>query len=310
MKEQITRREFGIFTMGASAAILCSSSLNIVESAIPRKINRPDGSKLAVFLHIPKTGGTSLREHVLRNTLGEQVSMPWKRQRIDTIKSDYSHYVQNYNFLYLRGHLEMNHKKILEQYQAHTELITVLRDPTGRVPSAYRYQMANWANEGDILYPLKQKNIDNYVDLVEVIQEEAGNKERYTTFHAEINDGMVRRISGVGDTVDFGEITPEILEMAKKNLRERFVLIGILEAFNTFLFMLAETYNWKIDIEVRKNTTKRRPLSDKEKEAILSINQYDAQLYEYGKKLSQDMFAEISDGKMERYKDFITPKCG
>lgn len=308
---KITRRDFGAFLAGGTVSMFGITHFiqRLTDMEIP-KMKRTDNSKAIIFLHIPKTGGSSLRDHVEKNVIASKLLMPGDTDAYRKVRQNYDRIVNYYDVVYLRGHFSMNIKQFLNEHRKHTECITILRKPTGRIPSSYRYQMKHWATEGSYIEQLKNEKLENYVQLIDFIKEEAETSWlSQPQFHLELNDGMTRRLSGTGTSIPFGKVTEETFETAKRNLKQRFTTIGLTEEYNKFLFMLANKYNWKIDIRVRKNRTKRKPLSDAEKEAILSINRYDARLYEYAKTLSHEMFQAMGDDVMERYEKFIMPKC-
>jgi hypothetical protein len=120
----------------------------------------------------------------------------------------------------------------------------------------------------------------------------------------ELNNGQVRLISGVGDSVPFGECTPDLLRKAQHNLEEHFSFVGLSERFDESLLLLRNMFGWKIPFYTRKNVTKKqvlkRNITQETLDIIKSYNQLDLQLYEYAKqRFQQELEAQPPSFKEE-----------
>jgi hypothetical protein len=89
------------------------------------------------------------------------------------------------------------------------------------------------------------------------------------------------------------QCSTETLELAKKNLKEHFTLVGVLERFDEGLILLKRTLGWNIPLYTKNNVTKNRPsksdISTKALSLLEKFNEYDIQLYEYGKGLFEEL---------------------
>ncbi len=100
-----------------------------------------------------------------------------------------------------------------------------------------------------------------------------------------INNGQTRLISGVWNEAPFGECTEEMLEVAKRRLRDRFAVVGLTERFDETLLHLKIVLGWNISWYTQENVTRRQPHPrdgpQKVIGDILCVNQLDVALYDY-----------------------------
>lgn len=59
----------------------------------------------------------------------------------------------------------------------------------------------------------------------------------------ETNNHQTRFISGM--TAEYGKCTTEMLETAKKNLREYFTVVGLTEYFAESMLLMKRAFGWK-----------------------------------------------------------------
>jgi hypothetical protein len=82
------------------------------------------------------------------------------------------------------------------------------------------------------------------------------------------------------------------LEIAKKNLRDHFSVVGLSERFDETLILIKRKFGWRLPCYVKVNVTKNRPskgsLSDSTLELLQEHTVLDEQLYKY----AQDLFRQ------------------
>jgi hypothetical protein len=227
-----------------------------------------------VFLHIPKTAGSTLNSIMERQ---------YSRRQF------YSLYPTR---LYPDGNAKQFHSMSTEQraqlrlltghvgYGFHCELpnpvtyFTLLRDPIERVISFYYYVRRN---AGHYLhdYTLAQN-----LSLPQFV----------ASGSTEVNDNLsVRMISGHWKDIAYGQCTREMLEMAKQNLREYFAVVGLAERFDESLLLLKQAFGWRNVYYMRHNVTQDRPRQGELPVDTLNLirqhNQLDGDLYDFARTL-------------------------
>ena len=98
-----------------------------------------------------------------------------------------------------------------------------------------------------------------------------------------------------------GTVDRQTLEIAKKNLEKSFSVVGISERFEESLVLIARTFGWEVPFYENRKVSKSRPKIDPiEIELIKKHNQFDLELYEYGKALFEASLtnkeAEVREG--------------
>jgi predicted TIM-barrel fold metal-dependent hydrolase len=97
----------------------------------------------------------------------------------------------------------------------------------------------------------------------------------------ETDNSQVRAIAGDTGT-PFGQCGPEMLETAKRNLQERFALVGLTERFDESLVLLGRAFGWTRLHYLKANVAPSRdrtPPSGEASELIRSQNSLDIELY-------------------------------
>ena len=224
---------------------------------------------MLIFLHLPKTAGQTL-VHIMKrqygldavlslysSSFGEELrTMP--PQQMDAIRL-------------ISGHLYFGVHSFLPRSSTY---LTMLRDPVDRIISHYYFVRSHPTH---YLYPLAQQT-----SLAKFI---------VSCNRLEPNNDQTRLLAGKDYLPDSGECTPEMLTVAKKNLREHFSVVGLTEEFDISLLLFKHILGWKPPFYIRRNVTKRRPPKEQiSKETVGVIEQYnklDMELYTYGKALFQ-----------------------
>jgi hypothetical protein len=307
MSINISRRDFIAFGAGVATTIGGALALSQwVSRDVP--ISRPAGNKVNVFLHIPKTGGTSLREHIMDNVKAHQITMPERPENIHHLKKNYSHYLNRHDYIYVRGHFANDWQRFLNDYMQETQCFTMLRDPIARFRSSYQYQVENWLTKGSYIESVAKRTPQNLSDVIDIFDADAQLPVyRNNEFFFEYNDGMTRRLCGAGWNNPYRQTTPAMLDAAKANLKSRFKIIGVTEEYNKFLFLLKNEFDWDIQPSIRKNVAKKKMhVSDIDRDKIAALNQLDIELHAYATQLSERLFEELSPAQQQAYESFIT----
>ncbi len=268
-----------------------------------------------VLIHLPKTGGTTLGSVIEKkidgrsywfgdaffvwldkeNQLHAFLALPVReRKRIDS----------------LYGHMPVGIHQILARPCAY---ITMLRNPLERGISIYYQEARSAGSYFHAAIKSGELTLEKYLqerprnDMTKRILgfdlfDEAWDWQRLEEIQASGVE-MREQIERAWDK----PITPALLEQAKTKLREQFMLVGITERFNDFVFLLtrelgrAPTPHYQL-----KNRSPPRPRTPQFDPEVLAgfraCNSADLELYAYAKQLFEQRWGEL--GAVEKLRAY------
>jgi hypothetical protein len=217
-----------------------------------------------IFLHIPKTGGSTLASILNRRFADNDV---WKffgneieklEERLET-KSDVD------RLKLLEGHIHFGWHKYFDKP---AKYITVLRNPVDRVVSHY-YHVRRDSNNY-----LHKEVVERNISLHDYV---------LSDLSWELDNAQTRQISGLIE-VPVGQCKRSMLDLALKNLQDKFLLVGLTERYNETLLLLHKLMGWKgIPFQKALNVGYNKPrhlhLDDAVVKDIARKNSLDMELY-------------------------------
>ena len=230
-----------------------------------------------IFLHIPKTAGTTLRPIIERQyrrsvilrayNSGEGakgreffVALPIERiKRVGLVV----------------GHIEFGWHALMPQKAIY---LTMLREPIDRVVSQY-YHI-----RGHTSHRLHNAVKGGAVDIEEYVRR---------GLNPDASNGETHWLSGGLESDTHSGLPEEALQKAKDNIEEYFPVIGIQERFDESLILFKRAFRWKWVYYSRRNVADSRAslttLPDRVVRTIREFNQLDIDLYEYAQRKFEDL---------------------
>ena len=240
-----------------------------------------DRRDLLIFVHLPKTGGTTM-EHLIRRQYPEQ-AVRWISYDRPELLSEFQALdaKQKAELRCLMGHVPFG---VDAQLSGNPVYITMLREPVARFISEYG-QVRRVTRTGAWRPPVDQVKsmaLDDFLN-----------------YRIENNamDVQTRFISGyippAGTQPPFEPLPGDALERAKINLRKHFVVTGLMERFDESLLLMKRRLGWKKHLFYARRNTAPRPSSggDVPPETLKRIVEHtrlDAELVRFGAELLEE----------------------
>jgi len=221
---------------------------------------------LLLFVHIPKASGTTLRHIIQRQYPAGAVYRTTDPSPAAIAKA--LRELQNASDVQcVAGHMEFGLHRYLTRPARY---ITMLRHPVPRLVSHYEFV---------------RRTPDHF--LHDRVLAEGITLDEYVTraLTTEINDGQVRLLCGLecATNVGYGEVSEEMFEAARLNLRNHFLAVGITERFDESLLLFGAVLGWRSLAYAPVNTRPARrayAISESTKELIVRYNRFDVRLYD------------------------------
>jgi len=225
--------------------------------------------QVIIFLHIPKAAGITFYQILNRQYSKEFVLCLDGTRFHESMEALINESTQiKEKIQVIEGHMYFGMHKYLKKKATY---LTMLRHPIERAISTYGYIL---------------ENPKHYLHT-EVIQQKMSLKEfTVSKLSGEIDNCQTRLISGIDTQQACNE---EMLAIAKRNIKDFFLVAGLVEQFDESILLISQLLNWKTPIYQKANKT-RRPLNKEEIsqdiiDEIAAVNCFDMELYSYAEEL-------------------------
>jgi hypothetical protein len=217
---------------------------------------------LLVFLHIPKTAGSTLIDIIRRQHPPETILMEHQptfdermqalpRERIDQLRV-------------MMGHLWFGVHASVPRPVTYS---TFLRDPVERIVSHYYYVRREPA------HPM------HAASLRMSLRDYVGSG-----CSTELQNDQTRLIAGIA-MAESGASGTELLAAAKSNLTQRFAVVGLTEEFDRSLILMKRAFGWSNPFYLRRNVSRhpaKAQLPDDTLRVVEQHNALDIELWKHG----------------------------
>jgi hypothetical protein len=261
-----------------------------VAMMLPMVANRHQPERAIVFLHIPKTAGTTLHRIIERQYRPEELYSPGLTKGHQVGELAKLSEERRAEIRMFRGHMGFGVDRHLPVPATY---MTILREPIDRVVSYYYFIRRTPDHYLHDFVEFGETDLKTFVD---------------SKAHVMIDNAQTRVLSGVWHGPPFGGCTEEMLETAKSNLRDRFAVVGLTERFDETLLLMKRAFGWRNVFYTRQNVSSRRPsrkeLAPETLQAIASTNQLDIALYRYAAGLFEEQVSRYGSSFVAQVKAF------
>lgn len=241
-----------------------------------------------VFLHIPKTAGSSFNEILFRHFNYAQ-RCPWNFMEQPFV--DFSKYDLFFGLFY---------KSVIQKLVANPVYLCFFRNPISRSISHY-YQLLRIYQDNPLRLPNLALTIDEYVDdrqynymITNLQTQTLGAKLQFTTYD-ELQDNWAESNKQVvsGQSVKAEEVYPIV---------DSLDFIGITEEFTKSLQILTHTFGWEpLETPPSKNIGAYKEPKPAVIDKIIELNREDIKLYEYVVKVFNHRFNDTVQALTRHY---------
>lgn len=252
--------------------------------------------KRIIFLHVKKSAGT---------TLNSVLTLQYVRKRTFWIspgnpESSFLKLSQNEknSIDLLRGHINFG---CHEWFSDDSAYITVLREPKKRVFSYLNY----WTQES-----IAHRDKNGW--WFQLIREHSPEDLLAKEMHFELENGMVRQLSGKGNSDE--RCNQHDLDLAMHNLEKRCIAFGLTERFNDSLALFQQALGWRMPIVFSSAKVRSQniiQLDERLSELILERNTLDEKLYQFAKELFEERCRIFNTSKkverIEKVNNILSP---
>jgi hypothetical protein len=246
----------------------------------------PERNETLLFLHIPKTAGSTMYK-VLERQYSRAKTLRLESSQIDRFKTLPA--AQRGRYRVIEGHLYFGFHRYIPGASTY---ITFLRRPVERVLSFYYYARST---PDHYLY---SQLVSERLDLKTALARE---------LTPELCNGQTRQLAGDEWEDPERVVTRAALERAQANLTN-FRVVGLLEEFDASLLLLRRAFGWQLPFYVKENVTKKKTdetFRDAETRGLIEeANRLDLELYEYARKLFDEQCRAAGDSFAEELSHF------
>jgi hypothetical protein len=222
-----------------------------------------------LYLHIPKTGGTTFFKVIYRNMADESI--------VSSENDDFYHGVYWFPGSGFFKPKDLKVDQSVQRVLSHGDLRAVI--------GHFWYGIHQHVRRPWIYCTMLRNPVDRVVSLYNHVQPSTTLEEfvLHSPFR-EVDNDQTRRISGIEPEI--GGCTDAMLRKAQENLKRDFALVSITERFDETVILMKRRFGWTKTLPEPRYNVSRNPktkdvLNESVRRVILERNHLDQQLYDY-----------------------------
>jgi Sulfotransferase family len=239
------------------------------------------GERILVFLHIPKTAGSTVLRILEREYGRAAVLLAYDARGPEEVASRIA--AAAIRPRVVAGHFDFGVDRALPVPSTY---MAFLRDPVQRVLSHYEFVRRQ---DGHYLYGAASR-----LTFADYVRSCGG---------AEPNNDQTRLLAGTGIETNAGSAGPEMLPVAKSHI-DQLGAVGLTEEFDASLILMRRAFGWRRPLYLRRNVSHERvaveSLSADARAVVEAHNALDLELYDYARdRFHGDLAAQAGDFERE-----------
>jgi hypothetical protein len=249
-----------------------------------KRKNQGDQLTKLIYLHIPKTAGTTLRQVIARQYIDQKTFMFTEHHREEMRQFLAMSQSERDEFQCILGHV---HYGVHRFWSDDAAYITLLRDPVERIISTYY----------SIFLNPKHPRYAHYheMTLLEFARKETRGERQTRWIYGFQEDGSLYN--------DDHPLPSNALEVAQEHLQNHCRVVGLVEEFDKTLLLLQKAFGWKNVYYAMRNVNSARPRQERiEPEVLQAIHQLaepDLTLYQFAKSLFESAVSVYGEEAIE-----------
>lgn len=227
-----------------------------------------------VFVHVPKTAGTTLQSIISRLYKPHEILAEYPTESLSRLEQRFKAFSteQQVAIKVILGHFPYGSCNWSENRPTY---VTVLREPIDRLISHYHFV---------------KRAPDHYLHQAVNVQDMSLEEYVASGISLEMDNGQTRMICGpAAMKIPFGQCTADMLAEAKYNLRNKITVVGLTEDFDRTVILMGHIFGWNWPFYIARNRTRNRPQRTEIAPETIRImekqNRFDIALYNYAREL-------------------------
>lgn len=259
---------------------------------------------MIIFTHIPKTAGVTLNSIIKKNY---QESEIFHGTFVSSLSQFAETILAQQQAKMIAGHIGFGFHRLLSRP---CNYITMLREPLERTCSEYNYYHEHYRNANNLI-PIPDLNIElpaiSWEDFCQKVSPNLMTRylsgiefEYQLKMNSYLGFSLAKILNRDNSLQEYFEYPPQkMLEKAKKNLKNNYLIFGLTEKFEDSLKLFESQLSWQ-DIKYNALNKSNKPTSlesftEQQINYARKSNELDIELYQYAQNLFESKLSKLNE---------------